>query len=306
MILTGAISISKRLRRHPVYDREPKCAMAAWIDMILLANDEDRVAHLNGKDIPVKRGQLVWSIRSLEREWKRSVEWIEKFLKFCKDETMILVEVVPRSHTLITILNYDAYNPVVSVTDSATEPGTESVTDSATEPGTESVTDSATEPAQKGEKGIGRRKGEAPPPLPSTIPEDAEVAAFCADFKDLALGIDGIPNVWWTGWLADKLNNSNRAFPVDWKRSLALAFKGDFAARHPKAMASIKKTGEKNGAQVASPAMELLLLDRELAEVRAEIAECDDLAKPVPKELKARRRDLEKKRAELTPQGGVQ
>jgi hypothetical protein len=292
MILRGAIQITKRLRRHAVADRDPKCAMAAWVDMILLANDVDRVARLNGKDIPVKRGQLVWSIRSLAREWKRSEEWISKFLKFCQDETMVLVEVVRGSHTLITILNYEVYNPLPTDTDSATEPDGES------------DTDSATEPERKGEGGIGSRKGEDAPPPGTEIPEDAEVARFCAEFVDLSLGIEGIPNVWWMGWLANKLNDSSRAFPRDWKRSLTLAFKSDFAARHPKAV-NFKKNAADSSAgaaesRPASPAQALFLLDRELAEVTGEIAEMDDLNKPVPAALKQRRRDLEKKRAVLT------
>jgi len=60
--------------------------------------------------------------------------------------------------------------------------------------------------------------------------------------------------------------------------------------------ASASRTGQ--GA-ATSPAQALFLVDRELAEVNESIGELDDLNKPVPRALRERRRDLEKKRANI-------
>lgn len=66
------------------------------------------------------------------------------------------------------------------------------------------------------------------------IPSDEDVRLFCTLFQDLSRAIDGIPEVWWRGWLATRLQSRN--FPSDWQRCLVNAFIGDFVARHPKAM----------------------------------------------------------------------
>ena len=90
--LEGNITLTKRLQRHPVWMREPPSYGQAWVDLLLLANDRPRIVTINGENIELKRGQLAWSIRRLEREWNRSGEWIDRFLKFCRDETMLLVD----------------------------------------------------------------------------------------------------------------------------------------------------------------------------------------------------------------------
>jgi len=219
--LIGSIRLFKRLRKHPVWERSDYGY--CWVDLLLLANDQERVTFVQSERIPLKRGQLCWSLRSLEKEWKKSGEWVTRFLQFLVDENMVTVD-SNRRRTIITILNYETYN--------APEPGSETVT----EPGSETVT----EPEQKGEMGKGNRKGErasAAPhePFPE-IPDDETVQCFCASHRDAARGCTaGIPEVWWRGWLASRLA-SRAPFPTAWKRALVSAFTADLISRHPKAL----------------------------------------------------------------------
>lgn len=248
-LLAGSVRLSKRLRRHPVWNREPFSYGQAWVDLVLLANDRPRAVTLrNGDVLDLERGQLAWALRTLENEWDRSGEWIDRFLKFCRDQAMIKLEKNTR-RTVITILNYDTYNLPVSET--------EPVTETETEPGAKPEG----EPERKGEVGrgnreLGRGEGASRPghqggePANSEIPGDEMVADFCKNFKDLARGIEAIPEVWWTGWLALQLKRTpNFGFPRDWRRVIALDFVSDWIQRHPKAIGTSHSygTGEKNG-----------------------------------------------------------
>jgi hypothetical protein len=208
--LKGNLTLTKRLRRHAVWLREPPSYGQAWVDLLLLANDKPRAVVIHGEAIELKRGQLAWSIRTLEREWNRSAEWIDRFLKFCRDESMILVDST-RRRTVITILNYEAYQTQPP----ETEPGTDSETEPGTKPGSE--------PEQKLETGIGRGNWEGPA---AEIPSDIEVRDYCASYKDLAHGIEGIPPEWWTGWFAARIAHWRYAF--DWKRALVFAHLSDW------------------------------------------------------------------------------
>lgn len=222
MTLVGTININKRLRRHPVWQR-PDYGWA-WVDMLLLANDAPRTAIVNGEPIPLERGQFAWSLRTLEKEWGKSGEWINHFLEFCKDHEMVNVD-SNRRRTIITIINYSAYNPFA-----VTETDSETATDAVTETGT---TTEQKKRIREGEE----KKGEA---HPAEIPDDETIRKFCSEWTgDMARGIPaGIPEVWWSGWVANRLNDEKK-WPRDWQRALVLAFRADFLNRHPKALVQL-------------------------------------------------------------------
>lgn len=161
----GKISLHKRIREHPVWNADPACYGRAFADLLLLANDAPRVTMMKGEPVHLKRGQLAWSIRGLEKEWSRSAEWITSFLNFCRDNSMITVESKKNRGTIITILNYDAYNPPLPDTVSDTEPSR--VPD----------TVSDTEPEWNGEEGKGTGNGEEKPPK-NAVSMDAAVERF--------------------------------------------------------------------------------------------------------------------------------
>ena len=190
----------------------------------------------------------------------RSREWVTSFLKYAQDQGSIIVK-TSATGTVITIVNYDVYQ----LDDPAAEP----------------TPDQTPNPAHKG-KGVmvkGNGKGVSDP---TEVPSDEEVGAFCAGFVDLALGIQGIPEGWWTGWLANQLG-TGRPFPRHWQRMLALAFKSDFANRHPKATGSANggakkmaatsgsQPGGKGGKSLAQTQFELA---KELEQVQERLETC--------------------------------
>lgn len=205
--LIGSVRVSKRIRNHAVWLREPPSYGQAWIDLLLLTNDAPRFVTLNGERFELKRGQLCWSQRGLEQQWKRSREWIQRFIQFLCDENAISVEVTGRK-TIVTVLNYDAYQSSEQTSLQTNEPSGEQTADQ----------------SRNGELVIG--KGNAEPPLPE-IPDDAAIREFCAGFKDLASGVEGIPEVWWTGWVSMRVSSAH-PFPRDWKRAMALAHRSDW------------------------------------------------------------------------------
>lgn len=292
-MLQGGITLVKRLRQNPVWQRHDYGY--CWVDLLMLANDEPRETFVQGEKIALQRGQLAWSLRSLEKEWKKSGEWLTRFLSFLTDEGMITVD-SNRRRTIITILNYEAYNPAKTVTDTDTETGSKA----------------DTETEQKGEVGKGNGKGErasAPPPESfSEIPDDKTIQSFCGDYRDAARGVNhGIGEVWWRGWLAN-LSRSSRPFPSNWKRALTTAFTADLVARHPKAIAALTGTTEvpttgnpenKKNAATRSPAQARFEVSRELEAVSERLDACHEIgAQPDAKDLQ-REKELKKQLKEL-------
>lgn len=208
--LAGTICLNKRLRRHAVWQR-PDYGWA-WVDLLLLANDAPRDAIINGEAIPLKRGQLAWSLRTLEKEWNKSGEWLSHFLNFCRDNDMVRVDSTKR-RTIITIINYDAYNPPLNHLITETEPET----DTGTVPASKAV--STTE--QKGEGGIGKGKGEGEAGEVRT-PDCPEVAVpTLQEVRDWASGGAGVdPDYAESQW---RTTNGNHAWQtkskrlIDWK-----------------------------------------------------------------------------------------
>lgn len=335
--LTGSVVLAKRLRKHPVWRRDPASYGHAWADLLMLAVDGSggpQTFYVRGNPVTLERGQVGWSIVRLAEEWKRSREWVQAFLRFCQDQAMLTVTTSPLG-TVITILNYDAYQVPPgegigegtgdgevledSTTEPATEPPSDSTSDSTTEPATEPSADSTHNRVMgKGNrvngKGVSGLRPQARPPEggPSLIPTDAEVAEFCAGYQDLARGIDGIPEGWWSGWLANKLGDHRRPFPANWKRVLALAFTSDFQNRHVKAVPSgpgsafQKKSAALSGGQHGgmSVAQARFKLDRELEQVRERLDACYDTNTEPSAGDVAREKELERQLREM--ETGVQ
>lgn len=295
--LNGTIRIVKRMRRNAVWKRDPACYGRAWVDLIMLAVDAasaPQKVYVQGTEIVLERGQVGWSQQGLAEEWDRSREWVAGFLKFLKDEGMIKVSAGARG-TVITIVNYDAYQ--------TTEPATDLAAYSGAYQTTEPATDLAHKGKREREKGNG--KGESGP---AEIPSDGEVATYCTGYEDLARGVRGIPEGWWSGWLANQIGNG-RPFPRDWQRVMKLAFTADVVSRHPKAVGqSSFLEGKKNAAAISpvtggrSVAQTRFELARELEQVRERLDACHETTtEPMPGDP-AREKELEAQIAALAVQ----
>ena len=273
--LKGSIRLYKRILDNPLAKRDPICYFGAFVQLILLAVDRKsapQTFYVRGIPVTLERGQVGWSQERLAAIWMRSREWVTSFLKYAQDQGSIIVK-TSATGTVITIVNYDVYQ--------LDDPAAEPTPDQTPNPAAEPTPDQTPNPAHKG-KGVmvkGNGKGVSDP---TDVPSDEEVGAFCAGFVDLALGIQGIPESWWTGWLANQLG-TGRPFPRHWHRMLALAFKSDFANRHPKAIGSAnggaKKMAATSGGQPAgkggkSLAQTQFELAKELEQVQERLETC--------------------------------
>ena len=90
---------------------EPFDRRSAWIDLLLLANHEDKKMMFDAKPIVVKRGQRITSIRLLSERWGWSKTKVTTFLKVLEEEGMIIRD-SDKKRTLLTVVNYDLYQDI--------------------------------------------------------------------------------------------------------------------------------------------------------------------------------------------------
>lgn len=104
----GYIKLHRQLQDCLVWDDKPFNMGAAWVDLLLLANHEDKETIFDKKPILVKRGQRITSVRILSDRWGWGNEKTLKFLRILESQNMITRDTNSR-RTLITIVNYDIY-----------------------------------------------------------------------------------------------------------------------------------------------------------------------------------------------------
>ena len=251
--LQGKVTVTKRLLDHPVWRREPASYGQAWIWLLLLANDREGTTTVHGQPLRLRRGQVGWSRQGLEKEWQRSQEWVTAFLKFCRDETMITVESTRRG-TVITILNYDTYNPPHQVTDPATDSVSEPVSDSLSGPVSEPVSD----PLQNREPGTMEggtvKEDEAARALsaaPGESVSDAGVFAFAHTWPgEMVSGTPVMAPDWVNAFLLRL--NGRREWPRDWRRFMVAAWRSEWRSHVPGSGAGGGKNAPEVSANVAA------------------------------------------------------
>lgn len=224
--LEGGVTVVKRLLEHPVFERAEYTH--AWLYLLLSANDRPRSFPLASGTVNVKRGQLVRGMKTLVLKLGKSRNWVEAFLEFCSDHGMIRCETHRFGH-LITILNYEAYNPPPQGQEDLPENGAIVTPDNQPEPPVEAVAGS-----------------QSRAPL-AEFPDDSEIEEYCRNFTDLSRGITSIPKVWWLGWSASIAERGR--YPSDWKTALKKRFLADWEERRWKARPELSKT---NGVSLTS------------------------------------------------------
>lgn len=115
--MEGWIKISRNINTHWIWENAEY--LKWWLDLILLAEYEDKKRLVRSHLTDVKRGQAVVSVRSLQQRWARkdedgniismpSLDAIHRFLKLLERDEMIC-RVAEHSKTLLTICNYAKY-----------------------------------------------------------------------------------------------------------------------------------------------------------------------------------------------------
>lgn len=121
MAAKGWISLHRKIQECFLWvDDEPFDRRSAWIDLLLLANHEDKKMIFDGSVIVVGRGQRITSVRKLAERWHWGNQKTLKFLRMLEEEHMIKKESDKR-RTLITIVNYGVYNDVLNTDGTVTE-----------------------------------------------------------------------------------------------------------------------------------------------------------------------------------------
>ena len=105
----GWISIHRKIQQSDIWlDKEPFDKRSAWIDLIMMANHEDRQVLFDGKFIEVKRGEKITSLRMLSEKWKWSRNKVKRFLKLLESGSMIELK-IDHQKTTYNIVNYNVY-----------------------------------------------------------------------------------------------------------------------------------------------------------------------------------------------------
>jgi hypothetical protein len=82
--------------------------LAAFIDLVLMANHDDNEIFFDGELLTVKRGQMITSVRKLEYRWGWSKTKITRYLKILESKKMI-TRLSDKKKTVITLINYGKY-----------------------------------------------------------------------------------------------------------------------------------------------------------------------------------------------------
>lgn len=104
----GWISLHRQIWDSWVWKDKPFSKGQAWIDLLLMANHEDKKTLIGNQLVVVKRGSRITSIRKLCDRWGWSNTKVRAFLSLLEQDGMIVVESDTKKTTL-TIVNYSDY-----------------------------------------------------------------------------------------------------------------------------------------------------------------------------------------------------
>lgn len=108
MVDIGFITIDRKLFTHWLWDDKPYSKGQAWIDLIQLANYEDKQRLYHNDIVTVTRGTIETTVLSLSSRWEWSWHKVDNFIKLLEKQKMITTKKADRV-VFITIVNYDKY-----------------------------------------------------------------------------------------------------------------------------------------------------------------------------------------------------
>lgn len=163
-LMSGYFLVYRGLHDKPLFrSNQPFSRFEAWLDAIELANFTDSVFRHNSTMLPIPRGAIGTSHRSLAKRWHWSVDRVIRELKLWSGQGMVELE-TRQGYLHITISNYDQYQ---SPHDTDATPSRQPRDTDATRTSTN----------QKKEKKVIQEKNEEPPtPYPDWLPVDLFLA----------------------------------------------------------------------------------------------------------------------------------
>lgn len=105
----GWIKLYRQIQQNPIWQSsEPFSRRDAWVDLLLLANHEERVIIVNGKKKVIGEGQHWTSYRILADRWHWSHGKVKRYFELLKELNMVQVNGTPNG-TLLTVINYSFF-----------------------------------------------------------------------------------------------------------------------------------------------------------------------------------------------------
>lgn len=105
----GWICLHRKIRDcEMIWDDKPFSRGQAWIDLLLMANHEEKEILFNGSYRKIERGEMLTSLTKLSDQWGWSRKKTTKFLNELKMAQMLDFKSDNKS-TAITIVNYSVY-----------------------------------------------------------------------------------------------------------------------------------------------------------------------------------------------------
>lgn len=116
--MMGFIKLDRRLFEHYIWEEKPFDRARAWIDLIGLANHENKDFMQNGTLVHGKRGNVYRSKSWLADRWGWSRGKVDRFLSVLEKENMIRenrIRIGTTNGTVLTIVNYGKFQDVRAV-----------------------------------------------------------------------------------------------------------------------------------------------------------------------------------------------
>ena len=105
----GYIKVYRDIWDHWIWDDKPFSMNGAWIDLLMLANHEDKTILFNKKPVSVKRGSFITSMKKLGDRWGWGRKKVKTFLDLLKKEDIVTLNIRTGVSTTINIVNYGLY-----------------------------------------------------------------------------------------------------------------------------------------------------------------------------------------------------
>lgn len=244
MRMEGSVQLVRALAGNPMWVRGQFDSGKAWVDLLMLANDQPNREFLNERYVEIPRGAMAWSERALMDRWKWTRHKVNSFLNMLVKEGMIN-RTRDGKIGLTSIVNYDLYNPVPT-----TDQPDSDQTSTASQP----------QVCLEGEK---ERKGNGI----TGVPTEDEVLQFARDYPgDMARAIPPqIPDQWalnWFAWRADPC----RPFPNDWQADFIRRFRSDWVNGDSRARGQVRNGSAQKGPELSPNmvAIEIEKLEKEM------------------------------------------
>ena len=117
MSSTGYIKIYRKIKKDDLWPDQEKRSFTrfeAWIDLILSAVGLPKTILYRDQPINLKRGEMIIARRKLAERWGWSQMRVHRFVAFLKETGKIRYHRRDHRFTIIFIVKYDTYNPLIS------------------------------------------------------------------------------------------------------------------------------------------------------------------------------------------------